>query len=320
MLHHKFTFHVSTLIWIVHIFLQMLLCVAVSITTIHCCQVMQTLTSPNFIMFRIDCPVLWQSYLDLLAVFHTAAFSSLVTSKIYDCVQNLFADQQNSSWKNPVYVHSMLAPSLPSRLLISNKRITLLVPSVKTNTGARTFHSCVPSLWNNLILSVHTDTSVATYRKRFRTHLFDLAFPPWTPARMMAHWCYRTASSILQLNTDSAVMPLTLATPGYWLYRNMIDIVKSCYDISCANASHDIVCTVVCYEIVICNMLCDIILYYIRSYVGYLIVWLISSHYIMRHYVCDIVICARYPDIVGYVTSCDIEWITVPSDMHNIMW
>ena len=39
--------------------------------------------------------------------------------------------------------------------------------------GAR---SCAP-LWNNIPLSVRSATSVATFRRRLKTYLFDLAFP-----------------------------------------------------------------------------------------------------------------------------------------------
>ena len=80
--------------------------------------------------------------------------------------------------KQPVYLHSMLAASLPSCPLRSNQGISLLVPRAKANIGARAFHSCAPSLWNNLPLSVHSAISVATFKKHLKTHLFDLAFPP----------------------------------------------------------------------------------------------------------------------------------------------
>ena len=48
--------------------------------------------------------------------------------------------------KQVVYLHSMLAPSLPSRSLRSNKGITLSVPGIGTNTGVRAFHYCALSL------------------------------------------------------------------------------------------------------------------------------------------------------------------------------
>ena len=80
--------------------------------------------------------------------------------------------------EQPVYLRSLIAISLPSRSLRSNRGITLSIPRIKTNTGARAFSSCVPSLWNNLPLSVRSATSVATFRRRLKTYLFDLTSPP----------------------------------------------------------------------------------------------------------------------------------------------
>ena len=42
--------------------------------------------------------------------------------------------------KQPVYLHPMLAPSLPSHSLRSSKGISVSVPRVKTNTGTKDFH------------------------------------------------------------------------------------------------------------------------------------------------------------------------------------
>ena len=81
------------------------------------------------------------------------------------------------------------AASLSSRSLRSNKGIHLSVSRVKTNTGTSAFHSCAPSPWNNLPLSVHSAIAVATFKEHLKTHLFDLTFSPETPARPMAHWC-----------------------------------------------------------------------------------------------------------------------------------
>ena len=75
--------------------------------------------------------------------------------------------------EQPVYLHSLIATSLPSRSLRSNRGITLSVPRIRTNTGARAFSS---SLWNNLSLSVRSAISVATFRRCLNTYLFD--FPP----------------------------------------------------------------------------------------------------------------------------------------------
>ena len=80
--------------------------------------------------------------------------------------------------KQSVYLPSMLAASIPSRPLRSNNYNSLSASRVKTNTSAIAFHSCAPSLWNNLSLSVRSASSVATFKKYMKTHLFDLAFPP----------------------------------------------------------------------------------------------------------------------------------------------
>ena len=88
--------------------------------------------------------------------------------------------------KQLVYLHSMLATSLPSRSLRSNNDNSLSVPRVMTNTGTKAFHSCAPYLWSNLPLSVRSAILVATFKKHLKTHPFDLAFPPQTLASLMA--------------------------------------------------------------------------------------------------------------------------------------
>ena len=76
-----------------------------------------------------------------------------------------------------VYLRSLIAISLPSRSLRSNREIILSIPRIKTNTVARAFSSCTPSLWNSLPLSVRSATTVATFRRRLNTYLFYLAYP-----------------------------------------------------------------------------------------------------------------------------------------------
>ena len=116
--------------------------------------------------------------------------------------------------EQPVYLRSLIAISLPSRSLRSNRGITLMVPRIRTNTGARAFSSCTPSLWNNLPPSVRSATSVATYRRRLKTYLFDLAFSPVDTGVPNGLWCYGTASATLYLNTNLAVAPLSMSTLG----------------------------------------------------------------------------------------------------------
>ena len=80
--------------------------------------------------------------------------------------------------KQPVYLHSTLSTSLPSRSLRSSNGITLLVPGVKINTNACAFHCCAFSLWHNLPLYFLSATSTVIFRKHLKTHVFGLAFPP----------------------------------------------------------------------------------------------------------------------------------------------
>ena len=131
--------------------------------------------------------------------------------------------------EQPVYLCSLIAISLPSRSLRSNRGITLSIPRTKTNTGARAFSSCAPSLWNNLPLSVRSATSVAIFRRRLKTYLFNLAFPRrhqcaqlpvdvterlqqpriWTPIWLLRHWAWLWW--------------------GYGRYKNLIDwYIRGC--------------------------------------------------------------------------------------------
>ena len=163
-------------------YLQLLSCLVVSIIAIHFCMVLLTLTSQGFKRVQnqlarvvTKSPPFTRS-IPLLRSLHWLPVRFRILFKI-----NLLTYKPLRE-KQPVYLHSMLATSIPSRSLRSNNDNSLSVSRVKTNTGARAFHSCAPSLWNNLPLSVHSASSVATLKKYLKIHLFDLAFPPWIPS------------------------------------------------------------------------------------------------------------------------------------------
>ncbi len=80
--------------------------------------------------------------------------------------------------KQPVYLHSMLAPYIPARPLRSSQSNHLCVPRTKTNTGSRAFCCSGPALWNGLPESVRSSATLTTFRKNLKSHLFGLAFPP----------------------------------------------------------------------------------------------------------------------------------------------
>jgi hypothetical protein len=78
----------------------------------------------------------------------------------------------------PSYLRDLLTISVPARSLRHNKGTLLKVPRMKSKTGTRAFHSCAPTLWNSLPLTVRSANSSSTFRKLLKTHLFRLSFPP----------------------------------------------------------------------------------------------------------------------------------------------
>ena len=165
-----------TLIWRVQNYLQVLWCLAILINVIQFCLGLQKLTSPSSNIFWTVARVVTNSppftcSIPLLRSLHWLSIKYRVHFKICLLTYKALHEEQ------PVYLHSLIATSLPSRSLRSNRGITLSIPRIRTNTGARAFSSCAPSLWNNLPLSVHSATSVVTFRRRLKTYLFELAFP-----------------------------------------------------------------------------------------------------------------------------------------------
>ena len=123
-------------------------------------MVLRTLTAPNFNVFRI-----------VTICFVTKSPPFTCSVPLLRCPQWLpvkfrllfnisLLTYKTLHEKQPVYLHSMLAPPLPSCSLRSSKGIRLSVSRVKTNTGARAFRSHALSLWNNLPLSVRSAISV----------------------------------------------------------------------------------------------------------------------------------------------------------------
>ena len=120
--------------------------------------------------------------------------------------------------KQPVYLHFMLAESIPSRSLRSNNDNSLSVPRVETNTGARAFlfgttSRCLsvqpvqllPSrnIWRHISLIWPTP-----HRYRHSPWPVDVTelFPRfccWTLIWLSRHWAWLCR--------------------GYWCYRSLID-------------------------------------------------------------------------------------------------
>ena len=88
----------------------------------------------------------------------------------------------------------------------------------QTNQGGRAFHACTPSLYHNIPWSLHPAPSIATFRKRLKTRLFD--WGPVINSSMPDGWPVNVIDCFINfsLDTDWAVILLSLALRGYWLH------------------------------------------------------------------------------------------------------
>ena len=77
----------------------------------------------------------------------------------------------------PSYLSSLVRRYVPSRALRSSSAHHLCVPHVSTVFGSRGFRSAGPTIWNSLPLSVTSCSTIHTFKKQLKTHLFASAFP-----------------------------------------------------------------------------------------------------------------------------------------------
>ena len=124
--------------------------------------------------------------------------------------------------KQPAYLHSMIAAQLPSCSLRSNND-NRSVPKVKTNTGARDFHSCARLFGTTSHCLSFQPFQLLPLRKIWRNISFTWPFPHryshapwpvdvtelfpqfccWTMIRLSHHWAWLRR--------------------GYWRCRGLID-------------------------------------------------------------------------------------------------
>ena len=77
----------------------------------------------------------------------------------------------------PSYLSSLIRPYVPSRALRSFSAQRLCVPHVSSVFGSWGFRSAGPAIWNSLPLSVTSCSTIHTFKKHLKTHLFASAFP-----------------------------------------------------------------------------------------------------------------------------------------------
>ena len=78
----------------------------------------------------------------------------------------------------PTFLSSLLFSADTVKHLRSNNTNKLKVPRIRTKFGALAFSVSGPTLWNLLPAHLRVAKNISSYRKLFKTHFFDLAFPP----------------------------------------------------------------------------------------------------------------------------------------------
>ena len=209
-----------TWIWILQNYLQLPLCPVVLIITIHFCMVSLTLISLGFI--GIDWPW-WQSppftrSLPLCRSLQWLPVTFWILFKIELLPYKTLREKQ------PLYLHSMLTASIPSRSLRSNNDNSLSVPWVKTNTGARASHSCAPSLFGTTSRCLSFPPFQLLPLRNIWRHL-SLTWP-----FLHRYWNARWPVDVMQLFPQFCCCTLIQLSRhwawlrwGYWRDRSLID-------------------------------------------------------------------------------------------------
>ena len=79
--------------------------------------------------------------------------------------------------KGPEYLKELLVPYAPPRCLRSASSNKLVEPRTKLKTyGDRAFSVAGPKLWNRLPSSIKDSSSVDSFKRALKTHMFKLAF------------------------------------------------------------------------------------------------------------------------------------------------
>ena len=82
----------------------------------------------------------------------------------------------------PTYIKDLIPIYAPTRSTRSGNQYLLTVPRVKPSFGERAFSYAAPRLWNPLPLDIKRIESLAVFKSRLKTYLFDNPdYPPAIP-------------------------------------------------------------------------------------------------------------------------------------------
>ena len=80
------------------------------------------------------------------------------------------------SGSGPKYLDSLLSYNKQSRNLRSSNSMVLYQHKVRTNFGSRAFANYGPAVWNNLPTEIRLAPSVAIFKRKLKTYLFQQAY------------------------------------------------------------------------------------------------------------------------------------------------
>jgi hypothetical protein len=89
-----------------------------------------------------------------------------------------FRTRQHSS---PKLLHELLVTRSRTRTLRSANRPLLEIPLTRTVYAGHTFRVAAPTIWNSLPTDALTCSTVDTFKKHSKTHLFNVAFQHLNP-------------------------------------------------------------------------------------------------------------------------------------------
>ena len=81
------------------------------------------------------------------------------------------------SCSEPSYLLELMEDYKPSRSLRSSQKLLLNIPRCRTKIAFRAFSVAAPSVWNSIEIGIGQSDSVASFKRKLKTRLFESSFP-----------------------------------------------------------------------------------------------------------------------------------------------
>ena len=79
------------------------------------------------------------------------------------------------------------------RILRSSVSKQMFIPKTTLNIRKRAFSMAAPTIWNQLPIAIKYSETMDTFRKKFKTYLFEIAFQPYNFGSSILKWCFQSA-------------------------------------------------------------------------------------------------------------------------------